>query len=744
MTPLDVALDYIGRGWSPVPIPFRQKKPVRNKWQNLRLTAEEAPGLFNGAPQNIGVILGDASGNLVDADLDCREALALAGSFLPPTDSVFGRAGKGSSHRLYTSALPKRVEFMDPDDGEMLLELCTNGGQTVFPGSTHESGELIEWVDDDDPAEVDPQQLVTAASRLAAACLLARAAPCSDRHNFLLAASGALVRGLGRDGAAEILHPVARVILGNKYRKSAGESLLNDTARKLADNEPVSGWPMLAERIGDKRCRKLIEWLGVTVDRRNEPDGDEEFDTSDDGLALEMGRKWGDGRHVALFARWLFFDGQRWEQDERLLHLTRTRDYLRAKADEIVRWAQKKVEAGEDGDKLVETAEAIAKQLRTATKVANIASLARSNPTQVASVGQWDADPWLLGTPGGTVDLRTGRLQQARLTDYITKQTAIAPAPPGTPAPIWMAFLERIFRHDLDLVPYMQRAAGYALTGLTNEHALVFCWGEGGNGKGVFFNTLAHVVGDYAKVAAPDLLLETQSDRHPTDMAMLMGARLVIASEVPRGRAWNEPKLKSLTGGDPITARYMRQDFFTYLPQFTLLVAGNHKPGFRSVDEAIRRRVQLVPFLQNIPAEERDPDLSEKLKAEAPAILRWALDGCLAWQRDGLNPPKGVREASESYLEGEDVLGQWLTERCQLGGSDLTAFDTLFADWKSWAETNGAPAWGGKTFSKALDERGFRRAKSGGTRGFHGITLRPKTTEQNFKDAGQSGWSAEL
>ena len=150
---------------------------------------------------------------------------------------------------------------------------------------------------------------------------------------------------------------------------------------------------------------------------------------------------------------------------------------------------------------------------------------------------------------------------------------------------------------------------------------------------------------------------------------MLMGARLVIASEVAPGRAWDEPKLKSLTGGDPITARFMRQDFFTL--HAAVHAAGRRQPqaGFQSVDEAIRRRVQLVPFLQNIPKAERDPDLGEKLKAEAPAILRWVIDGCLAWQRQGLNPPKSVREASESYLDGEDILGQWLAERCELGGT---------------------------------------------------------------------------
>ena len=228
----------------------------------------------------------------------------------------------------------------------------------------------------------------------------------------------------------------------------------------------------------------------------------------------------------------MFYTGSRWERDERLLHLTRTRDFLRRKADELVRWAQRKVANGEDGEKLVETCEAVAKSLRSAQTVAHVVGLARSNPGQVALVAQWDADPWLLGTPGGTVDLRTGELRPAKPAEYITKQTGVAPAPPGTPALLWQAFLERIFRHDPELVPYMRRVAGYALTGLTSEHALVFAWGQGGNGKGVLFNTLAHVLADYAAVAAPDLLLVTNGDRHPTDMAMprrAAGDRLEVA-----------------------------------------------------------------------------------------------------------------------------------------------------------------------------------------------------------------------
>jgi putative DNA primase/helicase len=209
-------------------------------------------------------------------------------------------------------------------------------------------------------------------------------------------------------------------------------------------------------------------------------------------------------------------------------------------------------------------------------------------------------------------------------------------------------------------------------------------------------------------------------------MAMLRGARMVTAQELAPGRAWDEPKLKSLTGGDPITARFMSQDFFTYEPQFTLLVAGNHKPSFKGVDEAIRRRVLLVPFLQVIPEAERDEHLPEKLKAEWPAILRWAIDGCLAWQRDGLAPPESARAATRDYLDAEDLLGQWLEERCIVSPKvGWTALKELYDNWRSWAEPRGTHPGASQTLGKRLDERGFHRHRTNRGPGFYGVELPP-------------------
>ena len=238
-------------------------------------------------------------------------------------------------------------------------------------------------------------------------------------------------------------------------------------------------------------------------------------------------------------------------------------------------------------------------------------------------------------------------------------------------------------------------------------------------------NSASGMLGDYAAIAPQDMLLVTQSDRHPCDMAMLRGARLVVAQELAPGRAWDEPKMKSLTGGDPVTARFMRQDFFTFQPQFTLFVAGNHKPAFKGVDEAIRRRVLLLPFLQNIPAEERDPALPEKLKAEWPAILRWMIDGCLAWQRDGLAPPASVRAATDDYLNAEDVLGQWLDEKCMVSpaGSAGRRSPASMVPGSCGATIAASIRAPRTALSKKLDERGFKREKKEKGAGFWGIGL---------------------
>ena len=218
----------------------------------------------------------------------------------------------------------------------------------------------------------------------------------------------------------------------------------------------------------------------------------------------------------------------------------------------------------------------------------------------------------------------------------------------------------------------------------------------------------------------------TKSDSHPTDLAGLVGARLVTAVETEEGKGWAEAKIKQLTGGDKISARFMRQDFFEFTPVFKLIIAGNHKPSLQSVDEAIQRRFHLIPFLVTIPKDERDDTLAEKLKAEWPGILAWMIDGCLAWQREGLNPPPAVLSATTAYFDAEDVLGAWLVEACFREPDAWEKSTELFGSYKDWAERAGEPHIPLKQFSQKLEARGFRKQHRNTGNGFSGLRVIPQ------------------
>jgi putative DNA primase/helicase len=240
--------------------------------------------------------------------------------------------------------------------------------------------------------------------------------------------------------------------------------------------------------------------------------------------------------------------------------------------------------------------------------------------------------------------------------------------------------------------------------------------GLGGTGKSTFVNVMFELLGDYATTAPMDVFTVATGERHPVELAMLHGARLVTASETEEGRRWDEAKLKQITGGDPITARFMRGNFFTFRPTFKLLLAGNHRPRMRSADLALRRRFHMVPFLTR-PAKP-DPKLGEKLRAEYPGILSWAIAGELDRRRIGLSPPPSVVAATDEYFEAENVLSRWLDERCSRGQGISTQTGDLYRDYKSWAATAGEFVWSERVFSQKLAQQ------PGLEKSFHPVTRR--------------------
>lgn len=458
------------------------------------------------------------------------------------------------------------------------------------------------------------------------------------------------------------------------------------------------------------------ELLEMAVDCKptTEPTNSYEFvpDYAEDMLAQEVVQLHGESfRYVEAWDKWFIWDGVCWREDDtgRVID-----QYIRGvcyeKADRI-------------GRQNTKNAERLSAKLLSSATIHSVRKLAQSIPPVAATVAQWDNDPWLLNTPGGVVDLRTGELLEHRHDDYMTKITEVAPDW-NCPTPLFDKFLDRVMKGDQDFIAYSMRVFGYSLTGLVTEHVICFGYGEGRNGKGVLLNTVGGLMNDYSVVAPITTFIVSKHEQHPTDLASLRGARFVRCSEVEKGHQWAEAKIKLLSGGDPIKARFMRQDFFTYQPQFKLFIIGNHKPSLRTVDEAIKGRMQMWPFDVVIPPAERDKMLEEKLKAERPGILAKMIDGCMEWQRIGLKPPQCVIERTAEYMQDQDSVAEWFKDCIELDAKGFEPIQGLFDSWTRWATQAGEWVGKRKEFKAWFEKRGYHEGKRNTGIGFAGIRLK--------------------
>jgi putative DNA primase/helicase len=434
---------------------------------------------------------------------------------------------------------------------------------------------------------------------------------------------------------------------------------------------------------------------------------------TEDAAALAFAERYRDTlRFDHSIGKWFVWTGTHWRREGTCLAFSWARDLAR------------------------ELARAVPNEVRIVASKAsfagNVERFARADRAFAVTSEIWDKNLYLLGTPGGTVDLRAGEIGEAKPEDYITKLTAVTPTD-NPDCPRWLQFMREATNNEQGLIDFLQQFAGYMLTGDIKEHSLLFIHGGGGNGKSVFQNTLAGILAEYATAAAMDTFTSSSMDKHPTDLAMLHGARLVTASETEEGRAWAESRIKQMTGGDRIRARFMRQDFFEYTPQFKLLLAGNHKPTLRNVDDAVRRRFNIIPFIYKPPAP--DSDLETKLRAEWPGILCWMVEGCLIWQRSGLVRPQVVLDATEEYFEEQDSIRQWIEERCETGKGDLSDTSTnLFRSWTTWATANGEQPGTARWLTQALRRLCFKQFRKNKARGFRGIEAKPEPVRSHWSE----------
>jgi len=354
--------------------------------------------------------------------------------------------------------------------------------------------------------------------------------------------------------------------------------------------------------------------------------------------------------------------------------------------------------------------------------------LAESESRIEIPVAILDQQPLLLNVLNGTIDVRTGKLRPHRRDDYLT-QLAPVEYNPSALCPNWRAFLDRIMNRNSELIAYLQRVTGYVLTGLTIEQCLFILYGLGANGKTTYVTTLQKLLGQYAKQTRPELLLIGEHEQHPTGLADLRGSRLVVSTEIERGKRFAESLVKQMTGGDRLKARLMHKDFFEFEATFKLFIETNYKPGIRGTDYAIWRRMRLIPFEVTIAPAEQDRSLAEALEAELPGILNWAIEGWLAWQRVGLQPPETILAATQEYRNEMDVLAPFITACCRVNPLGRATAAELYAEYARWVAANDiSNPLSQKRFGATLKERGFRNDRSDHSRGtiWTGIALRKK------------------
>jgi len=409
--------------------------------------------------------------------------------------------------------------------------------------------------------------------------------------------------------------------------------------------------------------------------------------------------------------KWLIWDGIRWVKDNG--------EGIIGKAKDIVKDIY--VEASETGDsgKRKELAQ-FALSCESAFKIEQMIKLARS---EVAiKPDELDSGKELLNCQNGTIDLETGELLPHDRKHLITKIANVEYQANAT-YELWLRFLNEIMDNNQNLISFIQRALGYSLTGDISERCIFILYGLGANGKTTLLSVLGGILNDYALQTPTQTLMVKHYDGIPNDIARLKGARFVTATESETSQRLNEGLIKQLAGGDMVSARFMRGEFFDFMPTHKLWLATNHKPIIRGTDKAIWDRIRLIPFNVVIPEEKQDKHLVEKLLNEASGILNWAIEGCRKWQREGLGTPEEVREATNEYRNEMDILANWLEDNCLIGKEYSATAKVLYQDYQNWCNANGEKAISQRHFGLSLTERGFERLKDRNGMNYLGVGI---------------------
>lgn len=448
-----------------------------------------------------------------------------------------------------------------------------------------------------------------------------------------------------------------------------------------------------------------------SYDRQGQDHCPGQLDDTDIANGMRLAERHGQDLRFTPERGWFVWDGRRWVVDDKCVR-------VQCLAKESALSIFDEIRMAVDRDARMKHA----KRSQSKASIEAAIWLARSEPGVPARLTDFDADGWLLNVRNGTLDLRKGTLRPHSRDDLISNLVDIE-FDAAAECDLWDAFLSRVTNRNDELYAYIRRLVGYLLVGDTSEQSLHFLYGLGANGKSVFCEVLMRLLGDYALAASPDLIMLRRHGGIPNDVARLRGVRAALMNETTQGSRFDEAKLKDLTGGDTLTARFLHQEFFDFHPTHRIVIRGNHKPAISGTDEGIWRRLRLVPFTVAIPTDEQDRDLLRKLEGELPGILNWALTGCRDWQAEGLRPPAIIADAVRQYREESDTLGRFIAEACEARALAQVKSSSLYKRYQEFAEQAGERWIPSKDFPAEMQRRGFewKRTKTGGV--FLGVEL---------------------
>ncbi|MBF0583972.1 MAG: hypothetical protein HQL80_07025 [Magnetococcales bacterium] len=508
--------------------------------------------------------------------------------------------------------------------------------------------------------------------------------------------------------AIQLLYPYAKLITLADLVKDTG--LPDPFAVKAAR---LSGGLLAVPDFGKKRPYEMKDWNDLMVNHgiaevQKQLANSKEVETtshesdigneSQFGLSARLVRKFGDIiRYCQPFKKWFIFDGKKWQEDQS--------ETMMKLAKSTVRSIYQESAKSEDPFRR----QSLAKFALASEKLAHMTAMVTLSRSDVPILPvQFDSNQWLFNVSNGTIDLKTGKLTPHNRTDFIRKMSNISYNQKAI-ATTWERFLRDIFSGDEALIRFIQKAAGYSMTGSTDEQCLFFLFGKGKNGKSTFTETLQSIFNDYAMRLSTEALMSTRHGEKESsnDIARLAGMRMVVTSEIPDDQRLNESKVKDLTGGDTITARFLYGEFFDFKPSHKLWIFGNHKPVIKGTDLGIWRRIRLIPFNVTFTDETADPKLKGSLIDELPGILKWMVDGCLLWQQEGLGIPAAIADATEEYRSEMDLIAPFISDRCAVGKELYVKSGDLFRAYQAWCRETGAREVSQTRFGTYLTDQGF-------------------------------------